>query len=64
MIDIEAAAAEIWTKYERYLGAPNMGNQDKDCCVQTIAEIINRHCGGQPTWLNAALNEGDGVYRP
>jgi len=58
------AAEAIWKKYERYLGAVNVANQDMTCCVQTIAEIISAHCDGAPEYLSEALNSGDGVYRP
>jgi len=60
----EKAAQDIWNKYARYLEAPHMGNQSESACKQTIAEIISRHCDGEPAWLNEALNSGDGVYRP
>ena len=58
------AATEIYRKYERYLGAEHMGNQDESCCIQTIAEIISKHCDGPPAFLTEALNSGDGLYRP
>lgn len=64
MSEYKRAATEVYKKYERYLGAPNMGNQDEDCCIQTIAEIIKRHCGGTPEFLSEALNSGDGTYKP
>ena len=60
----DQAALEIFKKYERYLGAEYMGNQDKDCCIQTISAIIAKHFGGTPEWLSEALNSGDGSYRP
>lgn len=58
------AATEIFEKYERYLGAENMGNQDRDCCIQTISEIVEKHCGGTPAFMSEALNSGDGTYKP
>lgn len=66
MISREAndAAIEIYREYERYLGAEHMGNQDEDCCIRNMAEIISKHCGGPPAFLTEALNSGDGTYRP
>lgn len=60
----QEAAVEIYSKYERYLGAEHMGNQDEDCCIHTIADIISRHLDGPPAYLVEALNSGDGTYRP
>jgi len=42
------AAEAIWTKYERYLGAPQMGNQDKEPTIMTLENIIKHYCGPKP----------------
>lgn len=43
--EVTDAAEAIYEKYERYLGASHMGNQDRECCIQTIATIISHYCG-------------------
>lgn len=58
------AAEEIFDRYEVWLGGERHGNQDRECCIETIALIIHKHTGGPPEWLSQALNEGDGAYRP
>lgn len=58
------AAAEIFDRYKIWLGDPYHGNQDRDCCIKTIALIIRKHEPGLPDSIQQALNSGDGSYRP
>ncbi len=39
------AAEAIWAKYERYLAAPQMGNQDKQATIKTMEILIKNYCG-------------------
>ncbi len=41
------AAEAIWAKYERYLAAPQMGNQDKEPTIRTLTILIKHYCGPQ-----------------
>ncbi len=41
------AAEAIWAKYERYLAAPQMGNQDKQATIQTLETLIKHYCSPQ-----------------
>ena len=34
------AAEQIWDKYERHLDNPRGANQDKDCFIQTVTDLI------------------------
>lgn len=62
--DSRRAATEIVKKYDRYLLAENMANQDEWSVTETIALIIEKHTGGTPAYLSEALNSGDGTYKP
>lgn len=37
------AAVEIFERYETWLGDERHGNQDRECCINTIALIIDSH---------------------
>ena len=41
----KAAAAEIFQRYEIWLGGERHGNQDRESCIETLALIVEKHTG-------------------
>jgi uncharacterized NAD-dependent epimerase/dehydratase family protein len=55
----QSAALQIWDHYSSV-----RAHFDKEAWVIGVASIIDQHFKRTPSWLEQALNEGEGVYRP
>lgn len=58
------AAEAIIKRYRKWLIDEGQANQDYDCCLTEIAEIVSMHCDVIPDHIAEALNSGNGTYKP